>query len=47
MSVVWIRDKLKKYLHERQEDIQDTLLAGVKDMSQYEYLRGQHTALVK
>ena len=47
MSVVWIRDKLKKYLHERQEDIQDTLLAGVKDMSQYEYLRGQHTALVQ
>ena len=47
MSVVWIRDNLKKYLREKQEDIKDTLLAGVKDISQYEYLRGQHTALVQ
>ena len=47
MSVVWIRDNLKKYLRDRRKDIQDTLLAGVKDMSQYEYLRGQHTALVQ
>ena len=47
MSVVWIREKLKKYLREKQEDIKDTLLAGVKDINQYEYLRGQHTALVQ
>ena len=47
MSVIWIRDKLVKHLNERREDIKDTLLAGVKDINQYEFLRGQYTALVQ
>jgi len=46
MSVVWIRDKLVKYLRTSREDIKDTIMAGVKDISQLEYLRGQYTALV-
>ena len=46
MSVIWIRDKLVKHLHERREDIKDTLLAGVKDMNQYEFLRGRYSSLV-
>jgi len=40
MSVIWVRDKLIKHIRERKEDVKDTLLAGVKDMSQYELLRG-------
>jgi len=47
MSVLWLREKLKKELHEQQEAVKDTLLAGVKDISQYEFLRGQYTALVQ
>ena len=46
MSVSWIRDKLVKHLNERREDIKDTLLAGVKDMNQYEFLRGRYSSLV-
>ena len=46
MSVIWLRDKLTKHLQERKEDIKDTLLAGVKDMSQYEFLRGRYSSLV-
>ena len=46
MSVVWLRDKLVKHLRERQEDVKDTILAGVKDMTQYEYLRGKYSSLV-
>ncbi len=46
MSVIWLRDKLVKHIHERREDIKDTLLAGVKDMSQYEFLRGRYSSLV-
>jgi len=46
VSVIWLRDKLTKHLQERKEDIQDTLLAGVKDMSQYEFLRGRYSSLV-
>ena len=46
MSVVWLRDKLVKHLRERQEDVKDTILAGVKDISQYEYLRGKYSSLV-
>ncbi len=46
MSVIWLRDKLTKHLQQRKEDIQDTLLAGVKDMSQYEFLRGRYSSLV-
>ena len=47
MSVLWLREKLVKELHEQQEAVKDTLLAGVKDLAQYEYLRGQYTALVQ
>jgi|TARA_R100001460_G_scaffold51324_3_gene90085 hypothetical protein len=47
MSVLWLREKLKKELHEQQEAVKDTLLAGVKDIGQYEFLRGQYTALVQ
>jgi|TARA_R100000995_G_C3406598_1_gene87419 hypothetical protein len=46
VSVIWLRDKLVKHIHERREDIKDTLLAGVKDMSQYEFLRGRYSSLV-
>ena len=46
MSVIWIRDKLVKHLNESREDIKDTLLAGVKDMNQYEFLRGRYSSLV-
>tara|TARA_R100000231_G_scaffold138595_2_gene117285 strand:+ start:1359 stop:1574 length:216 start_codon:yes stop_codon:yes gene_type:complete len=47
MSVLWLREKLTKELHEQQEAVKDTLLAGVKDLGQYEFLRGQYTALVQ
>ena len=47
MSVIYIRDKLKKDLVESRQSINDTILSGVKDMSQLEYLRGQYTALVQ
>ena len=47
MSVLWLREKLIKELHEQQEAVKDTLLAGVKDIGQYEFLRGQYTALVQ
>jgi len=47
MSVIYIRDKLKNYLVESRQSINDTILSGVKDMSQLEYLRGQYTALVQ
>jgi|TARA_R100001163_G_C4999302_1_gene149027 hypothetical protein len=46
MSVIWVRDKLTKHIRERKEDVKDTLLAGVKDMAQYEYLRGRYSSLV-
>ena len=38
--------KLKKHLQERKEDVKDTILAGVKDINQYEYLRGKYSSLV-
>ena len=47
MSVIYIRDKLKKYLVESRQSINDTILSGVKDMSQLEYLRGEYTSLVQ
>jgi len=47
MSVLWLREKLIKELHEQQEAIKDTLLSGVKDINQYEFLLGQYTALVQ
>ena len=47
MSVLWLREKLIKELREQQEAVKDTMLAGVKDINQYEFLRGQYTALVQ
>lgn len=47
MSVLWLREKLLKHLKDRKEALIDTILAGVKDLSQYEYLRGQYSALVQ
>jgi|TARA_Y100000114_G_C11750124_1_gene323801 hypothetical protein len=47
MSVLWLREKLLKHLKDRKEALTDTILAGVKDLSQYEYLRGQYSALVQ
>ena len=47
MSVLWLREKLIKELREQQEAVKDTLLAGVKDINQYEFLCGQYTALVQ
>jgi|TARA_R100000664_G_scaffold29635_1_gene41635 hypothetical protein len=46
MSTIWLVDKLKKHLQERKEDVKDTILAGVKDINQYEYLRGKYSSLV-
>ena len=46
MSVLWLREKLIKELREQQEAVKDTLLAGVKDINQYEYLRGRYSSLV-
>ena len=46
MSVLWLREKLLKELAEKRQAITDTLLAGVKDMSQYEFLRGRYSSLV-
>ena len=47
MSVLWLREQLLKELRAQQEAVKDTLLAGVKDIGQYEYLCGQYTALVQ
>jgi hypothetical protein len=46
MSVLWLREKLLKELAEKRQAVTDTLLAGVKDMSQYEFLRGRYSSLV-
>ena len=46
MSVIWLRDKLVKHLEERKQDVTDTILAGVKDINQYEFLRGRYSSLV-
>lgn len=47
MSVLWLREKLLQHLAERKQALIDTILAGVKDISQYEFLRGQYSALVQ
>jgi hypothetical protein len=46
MSVLWLREKLLKELAEKRQAVTDTLLAGVKDMGQYEFLRGRYSSLV-
>jgi|TARA_R100001460_G_scaffold108252_1_gene158831 hypothetical protein len=46
MSVLWLREKLLKELADKRQAITDTLLAGVKDMSQYEFLRGRYSSLI-
>ena len=46
MSVLWLREKLLKELAEKRRAVTDTLLAGVKDMGQYEFLRGRYSSLV-
>jgi hypothetical protein len=47
MSILWLREKLLQHLAERKQALMDTILAGVKDISQYEFLRGQYSALVQ
>ena len=46
MSILWLREKLLKELVEKRQAITDTLLAGVKDMGQYEYLRRRYSSMV-
>tara|TARA_R100001086_G_scaffold189599_1_gene107269 strand:+ start:557 stop:772 length:216 start_codon:yes stop_codon:yes gene_type:complete len=46
MSVLWLREKLLKELADKRQAITDTLLAGVKDISQYEFLRGRYSSLI-
>ena len=46
MAVIWLRDKLVRHLEERKQDVTDTILAGVKDINQYEFLRGRYSSLV-
>ena len=46
MSIFDLREKYLKALRERQEDVKTQMLNGVKDMSQYEFLRGRHSSLV-
>ena len=47
MSVLWIRDKYFKELKQRQEDITNTLLSGVKSFDQYQHLLGRYSSLVE
>jgi|TARA_R110000824_G_scaffold154848_1_gene327076 hypothetical protein len=47
MSVIWIRDKYFKELKQRQEDITNTLLSGVKSFDQYQHLLGRYSSLVE
>jgi|TARA_R100001509_G_scaffold106633_1_gene63241 hypothetical protein len=47
MSILWVADKLKKHLKERKEDVTNSMLSGVKDMCQYEFLRGKYSSLVE
>tara|TARA_R100000544_G_scaffold5722_2_gene2185 strand:+ start:9918 stop:10130 length:213 start_codon:yes stop_codon:yes gene_type:complete len=45
MSAINLRDKYIKALEDRRQDVTDQLLAGVKDISQYEFLRGRYSSL--
>jgi|TARA_R100001163_G_C5067702_1_gene207029 hypothetical protein len=46
MSVEWVSSKFFKEVKQKKEDITDTMLAGVKDFDQYQYLRGRYSSLV-
>tara|TARA_R100000742_G_C4279344_1_gene103670 strand:+ start:1651 stop:1857 length:207 start_codon:yes stop_codon:yes gene_type:complete len=46
MSVEWVSNKFFKEVKQKKEDITDTMLAGVKDFDQYQYLRGRYSSLV-
>ena len=45
MDSVWLANKFLKELEARREDTKDAMLAGCKDFSQYEYLRGRYSSL--
>lgn len=45
MDPVWLANKFLKELEARREDTKDAMLAGCKDFSQYEYLRGRYSSL--
>ena len=47
MSVVWISQKFLKELEAQREGVKDTILAGAKDFSQYQYLLGRYSSLVE
>ena len=47
MSVIWISQKYLQELEESKQAIQDQMLAGVKDIQQYEFLRGRYSSLVE
>lgn len=46
MDALWLRDKFLKELNQKKQDIVDTMLVGVKDHDQYQYLRGCYSSLV-
>ena len=45
MDFVVLVEKLKNRLAQRKEDISSVLLNGVKDMQEYEFLRGRINSL--
>ena len=47
MSIFWIREKYLKELKQRQEDITNTILSGVKSFEQYQHLLGRYSSLVE
>ena len=46
MDALWLRDKFLKELNQKKQDIVDTMLVGVKDHDQYQYLRECYSSLV-
>ena len=45
MSAINLREKYIKALEDRRQDVVDQMLAGVKGMDQYEFLRGRYSSL--
>ena len=45
MSAINLRDKYIKALEDRRQDVVDQMLAGVKSIDQYEFLRGRYSSL--
>lgn len=45
MSAINLRDKYIKALEDRRQDVVDQMLAGVKGMDQYEFLRSSYSSL--